>query len=57
MLSDNRGGAERAVAHLIAHGHRRIAFLGDRPGVHTASERLAGYRAALTRRGIPEDPT
>jgi LacI family transcriptional regulator len=42
VLSDNRGGAERAVAHLIAHGHRRIAFLGDRPGVHTASERHAG---------------
>ena len=56
VLSDNRGGAERAVAHLIAHGHRRIAFLGDRPGVHTASERLAGYRAALSRADIPEDP-
>jgi LacI family transcriptional regulator len=56
VLSDNRGGAERAVAHLIAHGHRRIAFLGDRPGVHTASERLAGYRAALSHADIPEDP-
>jgi LacI family transcriptional regulator len=55
VLSDNRQGAERAVAHLIAHGHRRIAFLGDRPGVHTAAERLAGYRAALTQAGIRED--
>src|SRR4051794_33995310 len=57
VLSDNRGGAQRAVAHLIAHGHRRIAFLGDRPGVHTASERHAGYRDALTQAGIREDPT
>jgi LacI family transcriptional regulator len=55
VVSDNRGGAERAVTHLIAQGHRRIAFLGDRPGVYTASERLAGYRAALTRAEIPED--
>ena len=55
VLSDNRGGAERAVTHLILQGHRRIGFLGDRPGVYTASERLAGYRAALARAGIPED--
>jgi LacI family transcriptional regulator len=56
VLSDNRGGAERAVLQLIAHGHRRIAFLGDRPTVHTAAERLAGYRAALARASLPEDP-
>ena len=55
VLSDNRGAAERAVTHLILHGHRRIGFLGDRPGVHTASERLAGYRAALAQAGIGED--
>jgi LacI family transcriptional regulator len=56
VLSDNRGGADRAVTHLLAQGHRRIAFLGDRPGVHTASERLAGYRAALARAGLAADP-
>src|SRR6266511_413214 len=26
---DNRAGARQAVQHLAAHGHRRIAFLGD----------------------------
>jgi LacI family transcriptional regulator len=47
VLSDHRAGAERAVAHLVAHGHRRIAFLADEPGIFSAAERLAGYRAAL----------
>ncbi|MFD5495277.1 LacI family DNA-binding transcriptional regulator [Streptomyces sp. NPDC001812] len=47
VLSDNFGGARDGVAHLIAHGHRRIGFIGDMPGIHTASERLRGYRAAM----------
>ena len=36
VVSDNAGGAYAAVAHLLARGHRRIAFLGDRPDIHTA---------------------
>ena len=44
-----RAAARRAVEHLIAAGHRRIAFLGDRLDVFTAAERQAGYRAALRR--------
>ena len=55
VLTDNAGGATTAVSHLIAHGHRRIAFLGDRPELHTASERLRGYRDALARHGIREE--
>ncbi|MFG1958680.1 LacI family DNA-binding transcriptional regulator [Nonomuraea sp. NPDC049028] len=47
VLSDNAGGAREAVGHLLAHGHRRIAMLGDHPSIYTAAERLAGYRAAL----------
>jgi LacI family transcriptional regulator len=56
VLSDNRGGAEAAVAHLLAHGHRRIAYLGDRPEIFTAAERFAGYRDALAAAGVPLDP-
>jgi LacI family transcriptional regulator len=56
VLSDNRGGAQAAVAHLLAHGHRRIAYLGDRPELFTAGERFAGYRDALAGAGIPLDP-
>jgi LacI family transcriptional regulator, galactose operon repressor len=56
VLSDNAGGARTAVSHLIGAGHRRIAFLGDRPEIFTASERLSGYREALAEHGIREDP-
>jgi LacI family transcriptional regulator len=56
VVSDNAGGASRAVAHLISAGHRRIGFLGDRPELYTAAERLRGYRQALARHGIDEDP-
>jgi LacI family transcriptional regulator, galactose operon repressor len=55
VLSDNAGGAAAAVSHLIDRGHRRIAFLGDRPELHTAVERLRGYRDALARHGIREE--
>ncbi|OAH09723.1 LacI family DNA-binding transcriptional regulator [Streptomyces jeddahensis] len=57
VLSDNFGGARHAVAHLLAHGHRRIGFIGDRPVIHTAAERLRGYRAAMAEAGIPVEDT
>lgn len=47
VVSDNHRGAVTAVNHLLGHGHRRIAFLGDRPTIATAAQRLAGYRHAL----------
>jgi LacI family transcriptional regulator len=56
VLTDNAGGARAGVEHLMAAGHRRIAFLGDRAAIFTAQERLRGYRAALAGAGIPEDP-
>ena len=56
VVSDNVGGARAAVDHLLSAGHRRIAFLGDRPAIFTAQERLRGYREALAAAGIPEDP-
>jgi LacI family transcriptional regulator len=52
VVSDNVGGAHRAVEHLIAVGHRRIGFLGDRPEIFTADERRRGYREALSAAGI-----
>jgi LacI family transcriptional regulator len=55
VVSDNAGGARAAVAHLLEAGHRRIGFLGDRPEVFTAAERLRGYRETLAQHGVPED--
>jgi LacI family transcriptional regulator, galactose operon repressor len=55
VLLDNVGGARSAVEHLLAHGHRRIAFVGDEPWIFTATERLRGYGEALARAGIAPD--
>ena len=53
---DNRAGACRALRHLAAHGHRRIAFLGDLHSIWTAEERRLGYVEGLAAEGIPYDP-
>ncbi|MFJ8163877.1 LacI family DNA-binding transcriptional regulator [Streptomyces sp. NPDC096136] len=53
VLSDSFGGARDGVAHLIAAGHRRIGFIGDHARIHTAAERLRGYREAMARAGLP----
>src|SRR6266545_4004467 len=44
---NNRDAAMRAVAHLLDHGHRRIAYLGDQRSIWTLKERYAGYRVPL----------
>jgi LacI family transcriptional regulator len=55
VLSDNAGGAALAVDHLVAHGHSRIAYLGDRSDeIFTAAERLRGFREALARHGLSD---
>lgn len=57
VLVDSAGGVRAAVAHLSAHGHRRIAFLGDAPVIFTARERLRGYREGLSALRRAFDPT
>jgi LacI family transcriptional regulator len=56
VVADNQGGAAEAVGHLVAHGHRRIALLGDSLDISTAVERRDGYRMALRASGISPDP-
>lgn len=54
VVTDHRGGARQAVAHLRAHGHERIAFVGPGPDEgFDAAERLAGYREGMA--GLEED--
>jgi DNA-binding LacI/PurR family transcriptional regulator len=56
VIVDNHDATRDAVTHLIGHGHRRIAYLGDRQEIWTIGERYAGYVAALTAAGITPDP-
>jgi DNA-binding LacI/PurR family transcriptional regulator len=56
VIVDNRDGAERAVAHLLGRGHRRVAYLGDRHEIWTQGQRFEGYLAALRSHGIESDP-
>ncbi|MEM9134201.1 MAG: LacI family DNA-binding transcriptional regulator [Actinomycetota bacterium] len=47
VRSDHYGGARRVTEHLLSHGHRDIAFLGDDAKVYSATQRLAGYRDVM----------
>lgn len=53
---DDFRGALLATEHLIALGHRRIAFIAGDPVHPDAQERLRGYRAALESAGLRYDP-
>lgn len=53
VVTDNAIGAARAAGHLIAQGHRKLAYLGDRTDIQTARERRRGFIEELGRAGIP----
>jgi len=55
VITTNVTGAAEGVRHLIAAGHRRIAFLGDRSTIATARQRYDGYCDALRAAGLPVD--
>jgi len=54
--ADDLAGGRLATEHLISLGHRRIVHLVGHPTVNTTEPRLAGYRQALAKAGIPNDP-
>ncbi|MCK6579238.1 MAG: LacI family transcriptional regulator [Anaerolineae bacterium] len=49
----NYQGAYEATRYLCKLGHTRIAFIAGALKVHSAAERLRGYKAALAECGIP----
>ncbi|WP_066287662.1 LacI family DNA-binding transcriptional regulator [Arthrobacter sp. B6] len=53
VVTDNAVGAARAATHLMAHGHTKLAYLGDRTDIQTARERRRGFLEELGRAGIP----
>jgi LacI family transcriptional regulator len=52
VLSNNYEAAYQATRHLMAHGHRRIAHLGDELTISTAQERRRGFTEAMTGAGL-----
>lgn len=53
---DSQAGTVAAVNHLLARGHRRIAYLGMPLAYSYAHHRREGYLAALAGAGIALDP-
>ncbi|MDM7829846.1 LacI family DNA-binding transcriptional regulator [Cellulomonas edaphi] len=51
IVIDNYGGAYTATQHLLAVGHRHIAFVGDYERLSTHRERRRGYTDALAEAG------
>lgn len=56
VLIDNAAGVAVGVRHLAQHGHRRIGYLGDKPDIYTAVERMRGYRTAVDTLGLESHP-
>ena len=58
VIVDNEGGILQAMAHLVRHGHRRIAFIAGRKQ-HIQGDswaRLQGYRAGIEKFDLEYDP-
>lgn len=54
---DNRRGARQVMDHLLALGHRRIAYIGGHVDLSVdARERYETYRESLAAAGLSENP-
>lgn len=51
--ADNILGTRLATEHLLALGHRRVAFVGGGADTSVARDRKAGYLAAMAASGCP----
>lgn len=56
VRANNFIAARDAVRHLLALGHRRIAFISGTQNSGQSAERLQGYLAALAEQGIEPAP-
>ena len=56
VVTDNREAAAAGVAHLIAQGHTRIAFIGGQSTLSTEQARYSGFLDAMAKVGAPVRP-
>jgi DNA-binding LacI/PurR family transcriptional regulator len=60
VVVDDVAGGDRATRHLLELGHRKIAFVGDKPPdpfrFHSSRDRTTGYERALGRAGVTVRP-
>ena len=56
VVTDNREAAAAGVAHLLDHGHIRIAFVGGESNLTTEQARYSGFVDAMAAVGAPVRP-
>ena len=56
VLADNFRGAHQVVDHLIKLGHQRIALICGDQRTTTGTDRILGYKSALTEANLPIVP-
>ena len=55
ITSDLSVSVRKSIAHLVALGHRRIAFIGGSGGMRSSSARRRAYFEEMERLGLPTD--
>lgn len=55
VRAEQERGARELTEHLLARGHRRLAFIGARMPWAVVEQRVDGFRAALAARGMRAD--
>ena len=57
IVPNNYDGVVKALRHLVALGHRRIAFINGPDGWPVAHQRLQAYKEELVGQNLEFDPT
>lgn len=53
VMADHAGAMEAATTHLLELGHRRILLMTGAGDIYPARERIAGYKRAFEKKGLP----
>lgn len=56
VWKDEAAAVEASVDYLVALGHRRIARVAGLPALEHTQLRIAAFREAMARQGLPEPP-